>query len=65
MRTAHAAAVIAFASLATLAEAQPPRPRAESATYHGRQGQLDVAIPKVDRDVRIDGQLAALGVPYL
>src|SRR5688572_1540629 len=59
MRIDPAAAVIALASLTSLAEAQPPRPRAESATYHGRQGQLDVAIPKVDRDVRIDGQLAA------
>src|SRR5687768_732995 len=59
MRIAPAAAVIALASLGTIAEAQPPRLGAESATYHGRQGQLDVAIPKVDRDVRIDGQLAA------
>lgn len=55
--------IVAFLALFVLApmsltDAQPPRPPAESATYHGRQGQLDVTIPKVDRDVRIDGQLS-------
>ncbi|HET9454015.1 MAG TPA: carbohydrate binding family 9 domain-containing protein [Gemmatimonadaceae bacterium] len=28
------------------------------ATYHGRQGQLEVAIPRIAHDVRVDGTLA-------
>ncbi len=42
--------------------AQPPQPppqqQARSSTYHGRQGQLEVAIPKVDHAIRIDGNLS-------
>ena len=52
--------VFAFAFLLQpfIASAQPPRPPGfESITYHGRQGQLEVAIPRVDRAVRIDGNL--------
>ena len=44
------AAVIAQAASAL----QSPR-----ATYHGRQGQLEVAIPKIAHEVRVDGTLAA------
>src|SRR5688572_14151663 len=38
------------------AGAQPPRPETSS-TYHGRQGQTDVALPKITHQVRIDGNL--------
>jgi hypothetical protein len=36
--------------------ANEPQPR--SGTYHGRQGQLAVAIPKITHDVKIDGMLS-------
>lgn len=43
--------------------AQPPQlpqlPQSRSSTYHGRQGQLEVAIPKVDHAIRIDGNLSS------
>ena len=42
-----------------VAASQPRAPLVEGATYHGRQGQLDVPVPKSVRDVRIDGQLTA------
>lgn len=48
--------LLAFATVQPLV-AQPPRPITESGTYHGRQGQLEVAIPKIDGAVRIDGDL--------
>ena len=38
--------------------AQPPRPESSS-TYHGRQGQIDVAIPRITHEVRIDGNVTA------
>jgi len=38
--------------------AQPPRlPESRSSTYNGRQGQVEVAMPRIDHEVRIDGNL--------
>lgn len=53
--------VSAFALLVVpvIATAQPPRPPSvANGTYHGRQGQLEVTIPKIDRVIRIDGTIA-------
>ena len=54
-------AAVALLIRPQIAIAQPPQPPqplvAGSVTYHGRQGQLDVPVPKIDRAVRIDGSL--------
>lgn len=51
--------LLLIAALPTVAWAQASTaPQFLNGTYHGRQGQLDVAIPKVARDVRIDATLS-------
>ncbi len=46
-----------LAVMAAPASAQMAAPSEPPATYHGRQRQLDVAVPKRDVDVKIDGNL--------
>jgi hypothetical protein len=55
-RVLVAAALVVLLPDAT--SAQPPQlPAARANIYHGRQGQIEVAIPKIDHDVRLDGNL--------
>lgn len=44
---------------ASMEAATPNEPPARTGVYHGRQGQLAVAIPKVTHEVKIDGILSA------
>jgi hypothetical protein len=49
------ALVLAAAAAAPAAVAQAPAPPPE--TYHGRQRQLDVRVPRLTADIRVDGHL--------
>jgi hypothetical protein len=61
MRPGVAAAALALASASGLAAQAPPEVagdmRMAGATYNGRQRQLDVRIPRLETDFRIDGVL--------
>ncbi len=50
-------ALVALLSPSALVATEPGPPR--NGIYHGRQGQLSVAIPKVTHDVKIDGMMTA------